>query len=471
MRPGVDEPVIREAPKNIALEQQLLGALLLKNEVYHRFAPRLQAAHFFDSLHGDIFEAIERLISAGKVANAFTLQGYFANAEPIDAKTTVRQYLGTLMAHVTSTTNVAGYAEILIALAVRRTVIVAAEELAAEAYDTSIERSPNEMIEAAEARLYAAAPREANEKRETSLSEALNEAITRASAAHERGDGLSGVSTGITALDEKTGGLSPGNLIVIAGRPGMGKTALAINIADNLAIAGVPVGFFSLEMSREELAARILARHSTVALHKITRGTFREADMAAMLQAKQRLDRLPLTINETGGLTVAQLRASTRRLHRKGLLEVLIVDYLQLMQATPRGGGGNRTSDVTEITNGLKAIAKELHIPIIALSQLSRAVEVRDNKRPQLSDLRESGSIEQDADVVLMCYREAYYVERDKPEPTNRAAYSDWLAKLDLIRGQAEVIVAKARQGTLGTAELSFDGSTTTFFDPPEPRP
>jgi replicative DNA helicase len=340
---------------------------------------------------------------------------------------------------------------------------VAAEDLRAEAFDLSVDRSADELLEMAEARLYAVAPKQANVLNEISFRDAAATAVAEANDAHQRGTGLAGYSTGFRDLDSRTGGLCPGNLIIIAGRPSMGKTAFSTNIADNLARSGVAVGFYSLEMTPSELSKRILARHSGVAVQKIARGTFHPSEMTDILRAQQTLRDLPLTIDATGGLTVAQLRAKARRLRRKGKLDVLFVDYLQLMQGTQKAG--NRVADVTEITTGLKALAKELDVPVVALSQLNRSLEARDNKRPQIHDLRESGSIEQDADLVLMCYRDDYYVERAKPSASDQAAYADWLARLNEVRGRAEIIVAKARQGTLGTVDLMFEGATTTFRD------
>lgn len=459
-----DHPVAPTPPHNLDLEQQVLGAMLVQNDVLHSISPPLTSAHFFDPLHGAIFDAIERLVASGKPANPFTLDPYFASVAPIDPETTVKQYVGKLAANAASLRNARAYADMLIDLAVRRTIIIAVEDIGEAAYATNDGRTANELIEEAEERLYAVAPKAANEKSEISLAEGARAAIEAANDAHQRGTGLAGFATGFRALDEKTGGLANSNLIIGAGRPSMGKTALMINTAHNLASNGIPVAIFSLEMSASELSTRILARQSGVAVHKIARGTFTLPEMASLLKAENAIRDYPMTLDVTGGISIGQLHARARRLHRMGRLQAMFVDYLQLM-STGRKSSGNRVADVTEITNGLKAIAKELNVPVVALSQLSRAVEGRDNRRPQLSDLRDSGSIEQDADVVLMMYRDDYYVEREKPPPSNQAAYSEWLTKLDAVRGKAEVIVAKARQGTLGTVEMMFEGATTTFSD------
>jgi replicative DNA helicase len=459
-----DHPVSQPPPHNLDLEQQVIGAILLRNDLFHDVSPPLMATHFFEPLHGAIFDTIERLIASGKPVDPFTLDPFFANVPPIDAETTVKQYIGKIAANAASLRNARAYADILIDLAVRRTIIVTGEDFIADAYATDDGRTAADLIEEVEARLYAVAPKAANEKSEVTLAEAMRTAIAAANEAHQRGSGLAGYSTGLRALDEKIGGLARGNLIIGAGRPSMGKTALMINIADNLVRDGIPVGFWSLEMMASELSTRILARHAGVPVHKIARGTFNVQEMASLIKAENALREYPMTLDITGGISISQLHARARRLHRSGRLEVMFVDYLQLM-TTGRRSTGNRVADITEITNGLKAIAKELNVPVVALSQLSRAVETRDNRRPQLSDLRESGSIEQDADVVLMMYRDDYYVEREKPPPSDQAKYSDWLRRLDAVRGKAEVIVAKARQGTLGTVELTFEGATTTFAD------
>ena len=458
-----EAPSPREAPKDLDLEQVLLGTLLIRNDALHEI-PALLPEHFFDPLHGAIFAAAEQMILKGMPATPLTLRSRFETAESINQGVTVPQYIGSLAAKAGPVSNVRPFAQILYDLAARRALIVAGEDLVAEAFDTAIDRSAAELIEMAEARLYAIAPKQGNEQQETSLASALRSTLANANEAYRRGDGLSGHSTGLRGLDARTGGLADGNLIIIAGRPGMGKTALAINVADNLAQAGVPVAFYSLEMSEAELGARILARHAKLAVHKITRGQFNQTDMAAMLKAEQRLAEVPITIDPTGGPTIPQPRARARRPSRKSRLGALFVGYFQLMEPAHRSSG-NRTTDITEITNGLKAIAKEFGVPVIALSQLNRAVEARDNKRPQMMDLRESGSIEQDADVILMCFREEYYLEREKPAASDREAYGAWIDKLEAIRGQAEILVVKSRQGTLGTVEVTFDGPTTTFSD------
>ena len=304
-----------------------------------------------------------------------------------------------------------------------------------------------------------------------------------AGAAYERDGGLSGISTGLRDLDSRMGGLQRSDLVVLAGRPSMGKTALVTNIAFNIANArwksweakphldkddkehdGGVVAFFSLEMSAEQLATRILSEQAEVQSEKIRRGLISEQEFKTLVEVTQRMSQIPLHIDQTGGITIAQLAARARKLKRQKGLDVLIVDYLQLLSGSGRSSQANRVQEITEITTGLKALAKELHVPIIALSQLSRQVEQRDDKRPQLSDLRESGSIEQDADVVMFVYREEYYVERTKPNE-GTAEFQEWQQKMAMVAGKAEVIVGKQRHGPVGTVQLGFEGMFTRFFD------
>ena len=424
--PGAE---VRQPPMNLVAEQSLLGALLLNNSLLERIDD-LTADAFFDPFHAHIFEIIVSTVTAGRLASPVTLRHHFENAEPVQPNITAVQYLGTLVARTTATAaSVGDYARIIRDLHLRRTLIVVAEDLARDAFVTSIDRPVAYLIEAAEATLYEIAPKQANERTVSSFVDAAEAAISSINDAYGRNGGLAGHATGFPGLDRKTGGLRNGNLVIIAGRPGMGKTALAVNIATNLARAGVPVVFCSLEMSRIELATRILSGDTGLPAWKLATGSISGPDMASLMAAKQQSTQLPLTIDESGGLTVPQIRARARRLKRQGKLDVLIVDYLGLMRSA-QTYGGSRVQEVTEITNGLKAIAKELNVPVVALSQLNRAVESRDNKRPQLSDLRDSGSVEQDADLVMFCFREEYYLEQAKPVPSDRAAYSEWLSKV-----------------------------------------
>ncbi len=466
----------REAPHNIEAEQALLGAILVNNEAMDRVTSFLEPVHFFDPLHGEIFETASKMIHAGKQATPITLKTFFDAAEPIDANLTVPQYLGRLAANATTIINAEDYGRTVYDLAVRRSLIVLGEDMVNSAYDAPIDFPPKQQIEEAETRLYDLAEQGKYGQGFMGFGTALTHAIEMANNAYQREGHLSGLATGLTDLDSKMGGLQPSDLIILAGRPSMGKTALATNIAYNIAknyrserqpdgsekaIDGAIVGFFSLEMSAEQLATRILSEQAELASEKIRRGMINEDEFRKLVGVSQEMSRIPLYIDQTGGLTIAQLASRARKLKRQKGLGLLVVDYLQLLAGSSRRGD-NRVQEVTEITTGLKALAKELAVPIIALSQLSRQVEQRDDKRPQLSDLRESGSIEQDADVVMFVFREEYYVERQKPRE-GTAEFSDWQTQMMAVSGKAEVIIGKQRHGPVGTVGLSFESQFTRF--------
>jgi replicative DNA helicase len=471
------EPLtFRQAPHNLEAEQALLGAILVNNESLDRVSGFLSPNHFFDPLHGRIYETLASLIHAGKTATPVTVKTFFENTDPIDSKTSVPQYLGRLAANATTIINAAEYGRTIYDLATRRSLIVIGEDLVNTAYDSAVDHPPKAQIEEAESRLYTLA--EANKYGQgfESFQSALTHAIDMANAAFQRSGHLSGASTGLSDLDNKLGGLQRSDLIILAGRPSMGKTALATNIAYNVAKAyrgeraadgsmetkdGGIVGFFSLEMSSEQLATRILAEQAEISSEKIRRGMIDENEFRKLSEVAAEMSRIPLFIDQTGGITIAQLSARARKLKRQHGLDLLVVDYLQLLAGSKRSDG-NRVQEITEITTGLKALAKELVVPVIALSQLSRQVENREDKRPQLSDLRESGSIEQDADVVMFVYRDEYYIERTKPQE-GTPEFSDWMAKMSVASGKAEVIIGKQRHGPVGTVELSFEGQFTRF--------
>ena len=472
------EPLtFRQPPHNIEAEQALLGAILVNNEALDRVAGFLLAEHFYDPLHARIFETAGKLIQAGKQATPITLRTFFENVEPIDASLTVPQYLGRLAVNATTIINAADYGRTIYDLAVRRQLITIGEDLVNTAFDSPVDLPPEEQIQDAESRLYALAESGKYGQGFVSFRTALTESINMANAAYERDGHLSGLATGLIDLDAKMGGLQPTNLIVLAGRPSMGKTALVTNIAFNVAkkyrserqadgaektVDGGRVGFFSLEMSAEQLATRILSEQAEIASEKIRRGMITEDEFRRLVQVSQQMSIAPLFIDQTGGITVAQLAARSRKLKRQHGLDLLIVDYLQLLSGSSKSASASRVQEITEITTGLKALAKELEVPIIALSQLSRAVEQREDKRPQLSDLRESGSIEQDADVVMFVFREEYYVERAKPSESD-AKFFEWQAKMESVSGKAEVIIGKQRHGPVGTVTLSFESQFTRF--------
>jgi replicative DNA helicase len=471
-------PMPRIAPHNIEAEQALLGAILINNGALDRVSGFLDAGHFHDPVHAQIFETISALVKSGRSADPISLKATFRNASAISDEMSVAQYLGRLAANATTIINAADYGRTIVDLATRRALITIGEDLVNAAFDAPVDFPPAQQIEEAETRLHGLVQHGANEKPTWTLQDALAGAIADANAAYQRGADLAGLSTGIAALDAKVGGMAPGDLIIIAGRPGMGKSALAATIALNCArpklpsaSSGeipppVPAAFYSMEMGAKQVAARILSTTANVPAWSMRTGRLQADDMRRMVASADSLAHVPLVFDETGALTIGQLAARARRLKRQKGIGLIVVDYLQLMRGA--GRHGNRVGEITEITTGLKALAKELEVPVIALSQLNRQVESREDKRPQLSDLRESGSIEQDADIVMLVYREDYYVERQKPEEADPQAFRDWAARMRAANGKAEVVIAKHRHGPTGVVELSFDAKSTSFADAPD---
>lgn len=477
----VEEDVVpfRTAPHNIEAEQALLGAILVNNDAADRVTAFLQPQHFYDPLHGRIFEHAIKLISAGKRASPVTLKTFFENEEPLSPDLTAPQYLGRLAATATTVINAEDYGRTVYDLAVRRDLILIGEDMVNTAFDSPVDAAPGMQIEDAEQRLFELAETGKYGSGFEPFTSALVEAIDMAANAYKRDGGLSGIATGFKDVDLRMGGLQASDLIIIAGRPSMGKTALATNIAYHVARAhktdhksdgteetvdGAVVGFFSLEMSAEQLATRIIAEQSAIPSERIRRGKISKDEFDRLVDASQNLQALPLYIDQTGGISVAQLAARARRLKRQKGLGLIIVDYLQLLTGSSRRSSENRVQEITEITTRLKALAKELNVPIIALSQLSRQVEQREDKRPQLSDLRESGSIEQDADVVMFVFREEYYVERRQPRE-GTPEHLAWQDEMAAVEGLAETIIAKQRHGPTGTIRLAFQADVTRFSD------
>lgn len=467
----------RAAPHNIEAEQALLGAILVNNDAYYRVSDFLNAEHFFEPVHRQIYKVASDMIRATKRANPVTIKTFLPADEKI-GDMSVAQYLARLAAEAATIINAEDYGRSIYDLATRRSLITIGEDMVNIAYDAPVDMPPDTQIEDAERRLFELAETGQYDGGFHDFGTAINTAIDMASAAYQRDGGLSGIATNIHALDSRMGGLQPSDLIILAGRPGMGKSSLATNIAFNIAHAyegdvaadGTPtalnggvVGLFSLEMSAEQLATRIISEQSEVSSSKIRRGEINEAEFEMLAACAQEMSKIPLYIDETGGISIAQLAARARRLKRQRGLDLLIIDYIQLMQASKRSGD-SRVQEVTEITTGLKALAKELNIPIIALSQLSRQVESRDDKRPQLADLRESGSIEQDADVVLFIYREEYYLKNREPKEGTEE-WLKWDTEMREAMGKAEVIIAKQRHGPTGTARLGFQAMFTRFTD------
>lgn len=460
-------------PHSIEAEQQLLGAILTNNDVYDRVASIISEKHFYDPVHARIFEIAAARIAKNNLASPVTLKAFMEDDEGLK-ELGGAAYLARLAGAAVSSFAVRDYAQMIYDLAIRRELIALGREIADKAARVEVASEPKDQIVQAEQSLYKLAEQGKSDSGFVSFLKAVTGAVNVANAAYQREGKLSGISTGLVDLDAKLGGLNPSDLLILAGRPSMGKTSLATNIAYNIAkaykkgirpdgtegaIQGGVVGFYSLEMSSEQLAARILSEASEISSHKIRQGDMEEDEFRRFVEAAKKLESCPLYIDDTPALPIAQLAARARRLKRTHGLDVLIVDYLQLV----RGMSDNRVQEIGEISMGLKAIAKELNIPVVALSQLSRTVESRDDKRPQLSDLRESGSIEQDADAVMFVFREEYYVEREKPSDDNLEAMAVWQDKMSRLHGKAEVIIGKQRHGPIGTVELSFESQFTRF--------
>ena len=471
---------VRTAPHNIEAEQALLGALLVNNIVYEKISELLKLEHFYDPVHGRIYGAIATLINRGQIADPKTLRGLFDN-DPALAAVGGANYLVDLAANIVTIFNVEDYAHLIRDLYLRRQLITLGTDLVNEAFQHDLDKPATAQIETTEAKLFELAQTGEMDRGFVKLEKALATSIKLAEEAHRRDSHITGVTTGLRDIDRKMGGLQRSDLIILAGRPSMGKTALATNMAFNAAHAfyktegreGSGVAFFSLEMSAEQLATRLLGDFSSVPSDKIRRGEIKTEDFTKFVEASQILSRVPLYIDDTPALSVAALRTRARRLKRMvPNLGVIVIDYLQLLHGTGNKNGDNRVQEVSEITRGLKALAKELDVPVLALSQLSRAVEMREDKKPQLSDLRESGSIEQDADVVMFVYREEYYHSRAEPtqrQDENQDKFNDrhsrWMQRGEQVRNIAEVLIAKQRHGPIGTVELHFDGPFTRFSD------
>jgi replicative DNA helicase len=477
LAPDAGTPAYRSAPHNIEAEQALLGAILVNNDAFYRVSDFLEAKHFFEPIHQTIFETAGSLIRMGKVATPVTLKT-FLPAETDIGGMTVGQYLARVAAEATTIINAQDYGRTVYELSLRRDLIRIGEDMVNVAFDAPVDFAPRTQIEDAERKLYELAESGRYDGGFQRFSQALTVAVDMAAKAFQRDGKLSGIATGLRDLDIKMGGLQASDLIIVAGRPGMGKTALATNIAYNIAKAhraevqadgtmksvnGGIVGFFSCEMSAEQLATRILAEQTSIASSTIRRGGISEADFDKIRDYSIELQSLPLYVDETGGLSISQLTARARRLKRQKGLDLIVVDYIQLLQGSGKRSD-NRVQEVTEITTSLKALAKELNVPIIALSQLSRQVESRDDKRPQLSDLRESGSIEQDADVVMFVYREEYYLANKEPR-VGTPEHEKWKTEMEFAHGKAEVIIGKQRHGPTGAVELQFEGQFTRFSD------
>ena len=465
----------QSVPYSIEAEQQLLGALLTNNDVFDRISQLLKPEHFYEPVHTRIYEIAAERIRKNALASPVTLKAFLegdAGLKDLGGPA----YLARIAAAAISAYAARDYAQMIREFALRRDLITLGQDISARAASVRVEDDAEEQIKAAEQTLYKLGEQGVAERGFQSFLKAVTGAVDAAAAAYQRDGQLSGIPTGLIDLDRKMGGLNNSDLLILAGRPSMGKTSLATNIAFNIAkayksgekadgtvgaVSGGVVGFFSLEMSAEQLAARILSEASEVGSHQIRSGDMSEEEFRRFVQAANDLQSCPLYIDDTPALPINQLAARARKLKRTHGLDLIIVDYLQLLKAA--SAKDSRVNEVSEITQGLKAIAKELNIPVIALSQLSRQVESREDKRPQLSDLRESGSIEQDADIVMFVFREEYYREREKPADHELEKLATWQEVMNSVHGKAEVIIGKQRHGPIGTVELAFEGRFTRF--------
>ena len=455
-----------ELPNNIEAEQSVIGTILVSNEIFDEINTIISNKNFYDPMHQKIFGAIENLIYKGMLANPITLKNYFEN-EKDDLN--VPDYLVKVTKFSTSSRQAIEYSRIIYDMFVRRELIKISEGTIDSAKLKDLNISGQNIIENSEKLLFDLAEKESFNSSLVKFDEALKFTIEMASNAYKNEEGIVGVPTGLTDIDDRLGGLHKSDLIIIAGRPSMGKTALATNIAFNAASKlqesgkKSTVAFFSLEMSSEQLSTRILAEQSRIKSNDIRRGKISDEQFDKFIETSKNISELPLYIDETPAISIAAVSNRARRIKRLFGLEMIVVDYIQLMRG-PTNNANNRVQEISEITQGLKAIAKELSVPVLALSQLSRAVEQRDDHKPLLSDLRESGSIEQDADVVMFVYRAAYYLERKEPQAAT-VEHAEWQAKMSEIANLAQIIIAKQRHGPTGNVDLEFEGMFTKFRD------
>ena len=459
----------KQLPSNIEAEQALIGSILVSNDIYDEISTLVDTKKFFDPIHAKIFSAIETLISKGLLANPITLKNYFENDQGLK-ELGGQEYLIKITKFSTSTKQAIDYANIVQEMHVRRELIKISESVLNEASNNNeITSTGEEIIQNTEKSLFDLAERGHFNRSFLKFENALNQTIEMAKKAYQNDEGIVGVPTGLTDLDSRLGGMHKQDLIIIAGRPSMGKTALATNIAfyaaKNIQQKGLKstVAFFSLEMSSEQLSTRILSEQSRIRSNDIRRGKVSEKEFEQFIETSKNISELPLYIDETPAITISAIRNRSRRIKRLFGLDLVVVDYIQLMRSG-RKMEFNRVQEISEITQGLKALAKELNVPVLALSQLSRQVEQRDDKKPQLADLRESGSIEQDADVVMFVFRAAYYLERKEPTPGS-IEHAEWQQKMDEISTLAEIMISKQRHGPTGNVKVEFEAMYTKFKD------
>ena len=462
-----DNNIDQKQPSNIEAEQALLGSILVNNDIIDEISTIINPTSFYDPAHTKIYEVIEALNNKGMIANPITLKNYFEKDNMLD-EVGGTEYLVKLTRFSGSTKQAIDYAKVIHEMYLRRELVLISDNLSSETLNSK-EQTAEKIIESTEKSLFDLAERGSFSQSFLKFNQALDQTIEMATLAMKNDKGIVGVPTGLTDLDEKLGGLHKSDLVILAGRPSMGKTALATNIAYHAAQNILSkqekssVAFFSLEMSSEQLSTRILSEQARIKSDDIRRGKVTEEEINRYIETSRNIYNLPLFIDETPAITIATLSNRARRIKRLFGVSLVVVDYIQLMRSASNRTD-NRVQEISEITQGLKALAKELNVPILALSQLSRAVEQRDDKQPQLADLRESGSIEQDADVVMFVYREAYYLERKMPKQGS-IEYAEWQSKMSDVHGLADIILGKQRHGPTGLIKVEFEGIYTKFKD------
>lgn len=469
---GIVMPVSRTLPANVQAEQMLIGAILVNHDYLNTVSEFLRPDHFFEPIHQKIYNAIEVITEKGLIATPVTLRSMLERDE-LFQQLGGSDYLNKLATLSMMVINPLDYGRIIYDLAVRRNLIQIGEEVVNNAYDSSLEYDASQQIEHAEGKLYNLASEGVNDKSFVKIAVSLSESLSSINRAMKNSNHVIGVSTGLIDLDRELSGFHNSDLVVVAARPSMGKTAFAVNLAVNACNSmklknkekkDKSVGFFSLEMSSEQLTTRILSMHTEINSSSLRTGHVTEEHYNRLRREVIDLSSLPFFIDDTPALSIAAIRTRARKMKRKHNLGILFIDYLQLIRGINKSD--NRVNEISEITQGLKAIAKELNIPVIALSQLSRAVELREDKRPMLSDLRESGSIEQDADIVMFIYREEYYLTRKEPSSSDAKyaeKHAEWLNNLNQIYNIADIIIAKHRNGRVGSVKLHYDGQYSKF--------
>ena len=466
---SIQKKIDNKQPSNIEAEQALIGSVLVNNDIIDEISSIISSSTFYDPAHTKIYEVIETLNNKGMIANPITLKNFFEKDNMLD-EVGGTEYLVKLTRFSSSTKQAVDYAKIIHEMFLRRELVLISDKLSNDTLNANDqEQNAEDIIESAEKSLFDLAERGSFSQSYIKFNQAIDQTIQMATMAMQSDQGIVGIPTGLTDLDEKLGGLHKSDLIILAGRPSMGKTALATNIAYNASQHILKrqekssVAFFSLEMSSEQLSTRILSEQAKIRSDDIRRGKVNEEEINRYIETSRNIYNLPLFIDETPAITIATLSNRARRMKRLFGLSLIVVDYIQLMRSSSNKNDG-RVQEISEITQGLKALAKELSVPVLALSQLSRAVEQRDDKQPQLADLRESGSIEQDADVVMFVYRESYYLERKQPK-LGSIEHAEWQSKMNDVNGLADIILGKQRHGPTGVVKVEFEGIYTKFKD------